>query len=300
MGAGGDIIKEVQHASSVRNCRKSAHAVHECDKRRAENRWTRSRTQTMQAVRARMTASPAQTCFGYARCAAAIHLEFQPPKTPRQPAARERFRRRRALAILAISNDAEPIRRSPLKMFFLEKATRWHRPATPLHLSSDSAVKAPPQKRGCTRCSSLAPRVSSTPPSRHRARRQPQEHARPIPCRTKSMEALAFASSCASTTKRKTSSRIDSKKHVQSAAQEKTLPHAFEEGASFSELDYRRPAQTLAIATAYRSIGRIRRNEAANWSALYAEGFSSWRKSSLMAARTSSALLGFASLLYAM
>jgi hypothetical protein len=52
------------------------------------------------------------------------------------------------------------------------------------------------------------------------------------------------------------------------------VPHAFEGGASFSEFDYRRPAQTLAIATAHRSSGRIRRSAAANWSALYAEGFS--------------------------
>jgi hypothetical protein len=49
------------------------------------------------------------------------------------------------------------------------------------------------------------------------------------------MEALAFASSCASTTKRKTSSRTDSKKHVQSAAQEK-MPHSFEGGAGFQSL----------------------------------------------------------------
>ena len=223
-------------ASSVRNCRRSAHALHVCDKRRAENRWTHSRTQPMQAVRARMTASPAQTCFGYARCAAAIHLEFQPPKTRRWAATRERFRRRRALAIFAISNDAEPIPRSPLKMFFLEKATPRHRPATPLRCCSRSAARASPQKRGCTRCSSLARLVFATPPSPRQALRQFQERALPIPCRTKSREALAFASSCASTTKRKTSSRTDSKKHIQSAAQEKMLPHSFEGGAGFQGL----------------------------------------------------------------
>jgi hypothetical protein len=223
-------------ASSVRNCRKSAHAVHECDKRRAENRWTRSRTQPMQAVRARMTASPAQTYFGYARCAAASHLEFQPPKTRRRAATRERFRRRRALAILAISDGATPELRSRQKMFFLEKATRMHRPATPLRCCSRSAAQASLQKRGCTRCSSLARLVFAIPPSPRQALSQFQEHARPIPCRTKSMEALAFASSCASTTKRKTSSRTDSKKHVQSAAQEKMLPHSFEGGAGFQSL----------------------------------------------------------------
>src|SRR5271167_5202892 len=147
--------------------------------------------------------------------------------------------------------------------------------------------------RDCIRGSSLAPRISAILLSPRPALRQFQERARPIPHRTRSREALPSASSCARWTKRKTSSRTDSKKHVQSAAQEKTLPHAFEGGASFSEIDYRRPSQILAIATAYRSIGRIRRSAAANWSALYDEGFSSCRKSSLIAARTSSALLGF-------
>jgi hypothetical protein len=223
-------------ASSVRNFLKSAHAVHVCDKRRAENRWKRRQIRPPQAALAPLLALLEQTCCGYAPCAAASHLEFQPPKTRRQAATRERFRRRRALAILAISNDAQPIRRSPLKMFFLEKATRMHRPATPLRLSFGFAGQSPARMRDCTRGSSRAPRVSATLPSPRPAPRQFLEHARPIPHRTKSMEELAFASSCASTTKRKTSSRTDSKKHVQSAAQEKMLPHSFEGGAGFQSL----------------------------------------------------------------
>ncbi len=97
--------------------------------------WTRSRIQPMQAVRALMPAPPAQTCFGYARCDSAIRLESQPPEKRRLAAARERFLQMLALALLAISNDAAPIPRSRRKMFFLEKATRTHRPAAQRHLT---------------------------------------------------------------------------------------------------------------------------------------------------------------------
>jgi hypothetical protein len=196
-------------------------------------------------------------------------------------------------------------------MFFLQMAARTRLPATPFHFRSESAAQFRRQTRGCIRGSSLAPRVFAALPSQRRVLRQSPGRALPIPFRTKSTEALASASRCARWTKRKTNSRTDSQKHVQSSTG-KRLSHASERefcagNASalpkaismhhFSGFDYRRPAQNLAIGEGYRSIGPMRRSEAANWSALYAEGFSSCRKSSLMAARTSSALLGFASLL---
>jgi hypothetical protein len=224
------------NALRARYWRNLAHAAPASGTRRAENRWTRSTIQPPKAVPAPLLAPPEQTCFGCARCAATIHLEFQPRETRRRAATHERFPRRRASALLAISNDATPKRRSLLKMSFLERATRMHRPATPLRLSFGFAGQSPARMRDCTRGSSRAPRVSATLPSPRPAPRQFLEHARPIPHRTKSMEELAFASSCASTTKRKTSSRTDSKKHVQSAAQEKMLPHSFEGGAGFQSL----------------------------------------------------------------
>jgi len=100
--------------------------------RPGENRATRSKNPRPQAVHVLTTAPPAQTCFGYVRRAAAIHLEFQRPETRRRAAARERFLRTQDLALLVISNDAEPELRSPLKMFFLEMAIRTPRPATRL------------------------------------------------------------------------------------------------------------------------------------------------------------------------
>jgi len=274
-----------------------AHAVHVYDKRRVENRWKRRQIQPPKAAQALMRVPQPQTYCGYARCGSASCLGFQRREKRRRAAEHERFLKTHAPVLLAISDGATPELRSQLRMFFLEMAARTHRPAIRRRLSFGLAGQSPARMRDCIRGSSLAPRVSATLPSPRPARRQFPEHARPIPHQTKSREGHASASCCARWTKHKTSSQTDSKKHAQSAAQEKTLPHAFTGGASFSEFDYRRPAQTLAIATAYRSIGRIRRSEAANWSALYAEGFSSCRKSSLMAARTSSALLGFASLL---
>jgi len=126
------------------------------------------------------------------------------------------------------------------------------------------------------------------------APRQFQEHVLPIPIRTKATEALASALSLARTTKRKTSSRSDSQHHFPSCAPE-ALPLPV-------RINTRRISAGHAVRSEfdYRRIVPIRRSEEANWSALYAEGFSSWRKSALMAARTSAALSGFASLLYAM
>src|SRR5277367_84857 len=116
----------------------------------------RSKIRLMQAAGARMQAPPAQTYFGSDRGAGAIHLEFQGPATLRLDAARERFQRKRVLAILAISNGAEPIRQLLLKMFFLETATSIHRLATPLRSCLWRAVQDPRQRRGYSRCWSLA------------------------------------------------------------------------------------------------------------------------------------------------
>ncbi len=228
----------------------------------------------------------AQMCFGYARCDSAIHLEFQPPETRRRAAALEIFPQMHTLAIQAISDDAAPERRSLQKMFSLEKATQMHHLGPRRRLYFDSGAQFPPQKYGYTRGSSLALRVFAILPLPRPAQRQFPERALPILCRTKATEALASASSLAKATKRKTSSRTDSTQHIRSSARER-LSQVSAGQASFSEFDY-------------RSIPRMRRSEEANWSALYAEGFSSCWKSRLIAARTSSALSGFASLLYAM
>jgi len=178
--------------------------------RPGENRATRSKNPRPQAVHVLTTAPPAQKCFGYVRGAAAIHLEFQRPETRRRAAARERFLRTQVLALLVISNDAEPELRSPLKMFFLEMAIRTHRPATRLRSSFGFAVQFPMQTRGYTQDSSRAQRVFATLPSLHPALLRFPEHARPIPYRTQSREAHDPASCAAKSRKRKTSSQIDS------------------------------------------------------------------------------------------
>jgi hypothetical protein len=181
-----------------------------------------------------MTVPPAQTCCGCARFAAAIHLESQPPETLRQAAARERFLRRRVPAIPVISNDAAPGRRWLPKMFSLEKAAPTRPPATPLRLRFGFGAQAARQTRGCTRCSSLARRVFAILPLLRPALNQFQERVRPNPCPTKATELPASASCAASTTKHKTSSQTDSRKHIQSAAR-KALPHNSEQSRTFSE-----------------------------------------------------------------
>src|SRR6266576_2112759 len=59
-------------------------------------------------------------------------------------------------------------------------------------------------------------------------------------------------------------------------------------------LGLRSAVASKPMATPHCSKGRIRRSADANWSALYAEGFSSCWKRPLMAVRTSAALAGFA------
>ena len=140
-------------------------------------------------------------------------------------------------------------------------AARTHRPAIRRRLSFGLAGQSPAQMRDCIRGSSLARRVSATPPLPHQARRQFQERVHPNPCRTKATELFASASCAASTTKHKTSSQSDSQKHVQSAGRER-LPQISERPHTFSGCDYRRPAQNLAIeeghefSAARKQIGR--------------------------------------------
>jgi hypothetical protein len=212
----------VVNASRVRNRQRFAHAVRANDTRRAGSRWTRSKIPPLQAVRVRMTAPPEQTCFGYARSGAAIHLESRSPETRRRAAARERSPRKRASAILAMSDGAAPERRSLPKKFFPEKAKLRHRLAPPRHLGLDRAEQALRQMRGYTQGSSLSSHASAILPSPLPALHQPLEHARPIPYWTKATELLASASCGARTTKHKTSSRIDSQKRPIYRAQ-KTL-----------------------------------------------------------------------------
>ena len=268
--------------------------------RRASNLWTRLKIPRLQAAPAPMQAPPAQTCFEYARSGAAIHLESRSPETLPRAAIRERFPQRLVPALLATANGAARERRSPLKKFSLRMEVLTHRLVPQRRLRCWFASRAQQQKRGYIQGWSLAPRAFSTLPSPRPVLLQFQECARPIPRRTKATELLASESCCAKMMKRRTSSRTDSQKHVHSAAQQKTSPRACKRTSDFSECDYRRPARNLDNALPHLSIGPIRRSDAANWSALYAEGFSSCRNSSLMAARTSSALVGFASLLYAM
>ncbi len=234
------------NASLMRNGRRSPHAKLVNDTRHVENLRTHLQIRAPQAVPPRMTVQAVQTCCGCARFAATIHLESQPLETLRQAAARERFLRRLAPAILVISNDAAPGRRWLPKMFSLEKAEPTRPPATPLRSRFGCAAQAPQQKRGYTRCSSPARRVSATLLSPRPAPGQLQERVRPNPYPTKATELLASASCAASTTKHKTSSQTDSKQHVPSPAR-KSQPQGFERGVIFSGFDYRRPAHNLAI-----------------------------------------------------
>ena len=244
------------NASSVRNCRHSANVVLANDTRRAEHRWTHSKIPPLRAVPVRMTAPVAQMCFGYARSAAAIHLESRSPETRRRAAARERFQRRHVPAIPAISNDAVQEPRSPLKKSFLEKAAPMHHPAALRRSRFGCAPQSRLQTHDYTRGSSLAPHACAILPSRRPAPRQAQEHVRPIACRTKATEGPLSVSCCATTTKHKTSSRTDSQNHVPSPARER-LSRITEVRVSFSGFDYRRPAQTSTIVTATEASDRF-------------------------------------------
>jgi len=174
----------------------------------------RSRILRSRAARVRSQAPRAQMCFGYARCDSAIRPEFQPPETRHRVAALGISLRMRCLAILAIADDAAPEQRSRQKMFSLEKARQMHHLAPRRRLYFDSGAQFPPQKYGYTRGSSLDLRVFATLPLPRPAPRQFPERALPILCRTAATEALASASSPATTTKRKTSSRTDSNQHI--------------------------------------------------------------------------------------
>ena len=280
--------------TSFKICRRRAAVVLANDRRCVEKLWTRSRTRLLQDDQVPRRVTPEQTCFGYARCGSAIRLESQPPETLLRAAARERFPRMRVPAPPGISGGAASARRPPLKTFFLGKEARTHRPAAPRHFCFGLDAQFSPQRHGHTRCSSRVPRVCAILPLPRPAPRQFPKRVLPIPNRTKATEALASASSLARATKRKTSSRSDSQHHFPSCALEaQPLP---------ARIITRRVTAGHAVRSEfdYRRIVPIRRSEDANWSALYVEGFSSWWKSTLMAARTSSALSGFASLLYAM
>jgi hypothetical protein len=233
------------NAARVRDCQNSAPAMLANGTRCAENRWTHSKIRLLLAARERMTAPPAQMCFGYARNAAAIHLESRSLETRRGTAARERFPRRPAPAILVISNDEASGQRWLQKMFSPEMAGQMHRPAPQRHLCCWSASRARWQKRSYIRGSSLARRASATLLSPLLALLQFQERVHPIPCRTKATELLASASCAASRTNHKTNSRTDSQERIQSAREK--LPQVAKQLPRFSECDYRRPRQALAI-----------------------------------------------------
>src|SRR5580658_3078868 len=203
----------------VRNSWQSAGKLRADDRRCLCIQRTRSKIQPPRVAPSRNQAPQAQTCCGYAQCDSAIHPESQPQETHPRVAAREISLQTRVLALLSISSDATRERQSPRKMFFQETAMQTRRPAKQPRFCSGCVEQFLPRTRGCTRDSSLAPRASATLPSQRPVPRQFPGRARPIPFPTKSTEANAFASRCARKTKRKTSSRTDSQKHVHTAAQ---------------------------------------------------------------------------------
>jgi len=263
--------------TSVTHRRHPAHATRASGTRCPCIQRIRSKIQQPQVAPARKQAPRARTYCGYAQCDSAIHLESQPQETRRQAATRGIFLQMRALAPLSISSGATREQRSPRKIFFPETATRTHLPARPRHSFRDSAARFRRQTRGYTRDLSHAPRVFAIPLSPRPALLRFPERARPIPFRTKSTEANVSASCCARRTKRKTSSRTDSQKHVHSATG-KRLPrlserefcvgdaHAVVKAISmhhFSGFDYCRLARQLAIGEDDKTIAASDRFDAA-------------------------------------
>lgn len=219
------------NARRIRKCRPFAAAPLAGSKRCLCKRWTGSKIRQGQAAPPTMQAQLAQTCCGCEQRDSAIHLESRGLEKRRLGVALERFPQTRIAALPSFSNGAVQERRSPRKIFVRGRAAPMHRPAGLLRSSFDFAERFQPQTHGCIQGLSRASRAFAILPSPRLDPRQFPERARPIPFRTRAMEATASASRFARGTSRKTSSRTDSQKHVPSSARE-TLPQVLELEAS--------------------------------------------------------------------
>ena len=122
-------------------------------------RRTGSKIHQAQVVPPTTQARPAQKYCEYDQCDSAIRLESQRPEKRHQDAEFERLLRRLGPAILAISDDATQVQRSPLKMFFPGKAILTHRPATQHRSRFDFDKRFQLRTRGYIRGSSRARRA---------------------------------------------------------------------------------------------------------------------------------------------